>query len=411
MNLVQKAFLFYKKEGIKNTICRTGEKVLEIIARIPSVLKEKLFQKKYIRQVENNAAGKKIYVIIPCIDWNIPIFQRPHQIALALARRPNSHVFFVSDQYKYDRFPGILSVEENLDLLSWRIVRQVGPALKSAEHLTVLMTWPRQVDLLNYIPFDKFIYEYVDDLSLFYYYTNEMKAVHYDLIRKADLTVCTSRCLYDDACTFSDKVLLSPNACDYAFFHENRNCPIEPRLHEIVKDYRCVLGYYGSLASWFDYDLIIEIAQRKKNWCFVIVGYCFDGTVSKIRDAALDNIILFDAQPYEKIPAFASSFDIQIIPFIVNEITKATSPVKLFEYMAMGRPILTSAMPECLRYKSVITYSDAEDFISKAKELLAIREDDPYFEVMNEEARANTWDSRVKDILELEMGEYSAVPV
>lgn len=73
--------------------------------------------------------------------------------------------------------------------------------------------------------------------------------------------------------------------------------------------------------------------------------------------------------------------------------------------MAMGRPILTSAMPECFRYKSVTTYFDAEDFIRKACWLLSLQNDTAYFEVMSAEAMANTWDSRVNDILKVINGE------
>lgn len=131
----------------------------------------------------------------------------------------------------------------------------------------------------------------------------------------------------------------------------------------------------------------------------MLVGYCFDGTVSRLHEASLDNIILYPAQPYQSLPAFTSAFDIQTIPYLINEITKATSPVKLFEYMATGKPILTSAMPECLRYDSVTTYQDTQDFIRNVYRLLSLRDDAAYRNIMEAEAKANTWDSRVIEIL------------
>lgn len=400
MNLIKKAVLFCRKEGLRNTLTRTTEKVREMTARVPGILQEKLKKDYFYQQIQEKVSGRNVYIVIPCIDWNIPIFQRPHQIATVLSGQPDAHVFFVSDEYRYDNFAGIQSVNDHLDLLSWRIVKEIGSAFSHAEQVTVFMSWPRHADLLDYIPYQKLVYEYIDDLSLFYYYTDEMKSKHYELIRDADLTVCTARALFEDAKPVAKKALLSPNAGDYTFFHDNRNCPMEPSLPEKIKPYKCVLGYYGCLASWFDYDLILEVARRKPEWCFLLVGYCFDGTISRLQEAALDNIILYPPQPYQKLPSFMAAFDIQTIPFVINDITKATSPVKLFEYMAVGKPILTSALPECLQYQSVITYRDAEDFIKKTEHLLCIRNDFDYLAQMDAEAQNNTWHSRVTEILD-----------
>lgn len=114
----------------------------------------------------------------------------------------------------------------------------------------------------------------------------------------------------------------------------------------------------------------------------------------------MDNIIIYPAQPYAELPAYISAFDIQTIPFVINGITNATSPVKLFEYMATGKPILTSRLPECLQYRSVTTYYDCEDFMDQVERLMTIREDPEYRAVMDAEAKENTWAARVDEILD-----------
>lgn len=407
MNPIKKAILFCQKEGLKSTLTRSCEKIQEIAVRIPGRVKEQLFIDRYCDYIAQKSESKDVYILIPCIDWNIPIFQRPHQIAVSLTKRPNAQVFFVSDEYRYDNFAGYCPIGPQLDLISWRVLPKLKEALGTARHITVFMSWPRQAHLLEYIPYDQLVYEYIDDLSLFYYYTDAMKAKHYQLIQDADLTVCTARALYEDALPLAKSILLSPNAGDYEFFHQNRNCPIEPTLKERIQPYSCVLGYYGCLAHWFDYDLVLEVARRKPQWCFVLVGYCFDDTVSKLKEANLDNIILYPAQPYKNLPSFAAGFDIQIIPFVIDDITKATSPVKLFEYMATGKPILTSKMPECLNYQSVTTYQDTDDFIQKVDFLLTLHRNNAYFQTMEQEAKANTWDSRVDNILNALNGGFS----
>ena len=399
MNLIEKAVLFYQREGLHNTLTRTCQKVWEQIRRTPGDIAEHICPSRYCKTIADHVRGKQVYILMSCIDWNIPLFKRPHQIATVLSQRENTHVLFVSEKQRYDCFTGMFSVNSNLDVISQGLTTALGDALKQASHITVFKSWPRKAELLEQIPYNTLVYEYIDDISLFYYYTDAMKQKHYDLIREADLTVCTARALYEDALPIAQKVILSPIAGDYAFFRENRNCLAAPGLLEKTRKYECVLGYYGCLADWFDYDLVLEVARRKPEWCFVLVGYCFDGTVSRLQEANLENVLLYPAQPYANLPSFVTAFDIQTIPFTINNITNATSPVKLFEYMATGKPILTSRLPECLQYRSVTTYYDVDDFVCQAQRLMQLRDDPAYCAVMEEEAKANTWDARVAEIL------------
>ena len=94
MNLVKKAMLFCKKEGVKNTLIRTAEKLTETLVHTPGILKEKVSVEYFYHQIEEKVSGKDVYILIPCIDWNIPLFQRPHQIATALSGKPDTQVFF-----------------------------------------------------------------------------------------------------------------------------------------------------------------------------------------------------------------------------------------------------------------------------------------------------------------------------
>lgn len=399
MNLIKKALLFYKREGLYNTLIRTVQKIGEQIRRVPGDIVESIFSQYYRKRIAEHVKGKQVYIVISCIDWNIPIFQRPHQLATALSHKENAHVLFISEKQRYDYFSGMFLVNPNLDIVSERLTKVLYDSLQSAVQVTVFKTWPRRAEILEQIPYDALVYEYIDDFSLFYYYTEDLKQKHYDLMRKADLVVCTAKVLYEDALRITSKAIFSPNAGDYVFFHSNRNCPIFPALLEKTQKYECVLGYYGCLARWFDYALVLNIARKMPQWCFVFVGYCFDGTISQLQEAGLQNIILYPAQPYGNLPSFISAFDIQIIPFVINDITTATSPVKLYEYMASGKPILTSNLPECQRYQSVVTYLDGNDFIKKVSSLMTNRNNPEYIAVMDKEARENTWDARVTEIL------------
>lgn len=400
MALLQKGLHHIKTEGIGKTAHLGAAWLGKKLYRLPSRVRERLFHRRYAAQIAQHVAGRELYLLTYAFDWGTPLFQRPHQLAQALARRENAHVIFVSDQYRFDNFPGVLSVGPHLDAVSLPFLLRYPDALRGAKRVTVFKSLPLQLELLNAISYDALVYDYIDDLSVIPYRTPELEALHRKLMADADLTVCTAQALYDDALPYAKRALLAPNACDYALFHQVRSLAPDPELARRVEGYEHVLGYYGCLARWFDHELVLHVARERPSWCFVLIGQCFDGSDQRLRDAGLDNIVLWPAQPYQELPHFLVSFDVQLIPFRVDQITQATSPVKLFEYMAAGKPILTSAMPECMRYESAAIYHTPTEFIETVERLCALPPDAPYFTAMDREARENTWDARVADILE-----------
>jgi hypothetical protein len=104
---------------------------------------------------------------------------------------------------------------------------------------------------------------------------------------------------------------------------------------------------------------------------------------------------------YTKLPRYACHFTVATIPFVMNEITESTSPIKLFEYMAMGHPIVTTGMPECRKYRSVLIGENHADFIRKVDRAIGLRSDPAYLDTLKAEALANTWESKARDIYEL----------
>ena len=159
------------------------------------------------------------------------------------------------------------------------------------------------------------------------------------------------------------------------------------------------MGYYGALADWFDYDLIHKVAEIKKEWLWVLVGMDYDGSLYESDILNHDNVKYIPPQQYEKLPSFLKAFDVATIPFKINEITLSTSPVKLFEYMAAGKPIITSEMPECLKYQSVMTYKNVDEYISLVDNALNLEDDDEYWNILKKDALDNTWDARTDEIL------------
>jgi glycosyltransferase involved in cell wall biosynthesis len=90
-----------------------------------------------------------------------------------------------------------------------------------------------------------------------------------------------------------------------------------------------------------------------------------------------------------------------MIPFLINEVTESTSPIKLFEFMAMGKPVVTTAMPESRKYRSVLIGENHRDFIEKIDQALMLRNDKAYKEILKKEAFENTWESKARQIAAL----------
>jgi glycosyltransferase involved in cell wall biosynthesis len=166
-----------------------------------------------------------------------------------------------------------------------------------------------------------------------------------------------------------------------------------------VENGRPIAGYYGALAKWFDYRLLKSVAVLLPNWYFILIGLDYDGSVNRSRVLEYPNILWLGSKPYEKIPSYLKYFDVATIPFRLNEITHATSPLKLYEYMAAGKPIVTTAMNECQKYPPVLIAKDANDFALKLENSLSMRSDQAYQNSLCEWAEKNTWEQRAAQIL------------
>lgn len=98
---------------------------------------------------------------------------------------------------------------------------------------------------------------------------------------------------------------------------------------------------------------------------------------------------------------YARCADVLMIPFKINDITKSTSPVKIFEYMALHKPIVTTNMPECRKYKSVMIGHDKEEFIGLIAKAMDMRVDSNYIKLLDKEAKENDWSKKAKAIVDM----------
>ena len=106
-----------------------------------------------------------------------------------------------------------------------------------------------------------------------------------------------------------------------------------------------IIGYFGAFARWFDYETVRRVAVFESEYSWLLIGWDYDGSIRASDFEEVENIHVIGPISYELLPAYAKHFSVSTIPFLINDITLSTSPIKLFEYMALGHPIVTTSLP------------------------------------------------------------------
>lgn len=206
------------------------------------------------------------------------------------------------------------------------------------------------------------------------------------LLAGADLVVASSAFLQQQATQRNSNVLLIPNACDYEHFSKATQ----------TKNERTTIGYYGAIADWFDSDLVADLAERRPDWDFLLVGSTFSADVRRL--SRLPNVSLVGEKHYAEIPDWLGRFDVAIIPFKRTDLTEATNPVKAYEILASGKPLVSVPIPEVAALVPLVRLaSTAIEFENQISE--ALTEDQPEL-VENRRlfAAANTWQKRYESL-------------
>jgi glycosyltransferase involved in cell wall biosynthesis len=332
----------------------------------------------------------------PSLDWNVQLFQRPQQLAIALAKQ-GALVFYIQPKYDPTKPPFQL-VGERLYICHVHVdTFQILP-----NPLIYLLTWNSMY--ASRFEHPRILYDYVDDIHAFYGDHRQILKGHRYLLKNAAYVLATARQLFDEVRTMRPDALFSPNGVVYEHFARaaRREYSVPPPdMLPVLAAGNPVIGYYGALARWFDYDLLKELARLRPYYQFVLIGPDYDGTLELAGVPLDENIHWLGVKPYADLPHYLQYFDVAIIPFVVNDITNATSPLKLFEYMAGEKPIVITPMHETMHYPGVAVGSDPLQFAQQLDVALSKRDDQAYLSLLRQTARENTWERRADEILNL----------
>ncbi len=370
--------------------------------------------KKYrriIREILTQQDYERVVLWRSSFGYNVPLFQRPQHIANNLVKNGCLVLYEVTTMT--DKVKTVKNFSDNLYLLNFnnillnRILMSELKNIEKPKYIQLYSTdWKLSVEnIKNYMANGfGFIYEYIDDISPELAGT---KDIPQNIIDKYDFAmsnpevyvVVTADLLKQDVISHrgEENLIFSSNGVDYSFFQSLDNDYVfEKEFTDILNLGKPIVCYYGALAKWFDYDLIKKIAATDM-YSVVLFGIKYDESYDENLNGE-KNIYFLGARDYKVLKNYAKKCDILTIPFKINNITRATSPVKVFEYMALNKPIVTTDMNECRKYKSILIAQDHEDFINKLQEAMSLQNNTDYINLLNEEALQNDWSMKAKAI-------------
>jgi UDP-galactopyranose mutase len=336
--------------------------------------------------------GTATLICFSHLRWNF-VFQRPQHLMSRFAREMN--VIFWEEPIEIEAHKtAFLQVREAPDAPNVRIVVPHLPqdmpddareaALKRLldAHIASLsgplIAWyytPMMLPFSKHITADVTVYDAMDELSKFKFAPEHLLDYEQELIDRADLVFTGGSSLYEAKKDRHASVHCFPSSVDRAHFCKSRARQFDPADQEELPKPR--LGFYGVIDERFDTELLARVAEMRPRWSFVMVG-----PVVKIAEEDLPrrpNIHYLGSKTYDQLPAYLSGWDVALMPFAMNESTQFISPTKTPEYLAGGKPVVSTPIKDVVRHygelEGVKIASTSKEFVAACEEALGLAHD------------------------------------
>jgi glycosyltransferase involved in cell wall biosynthesis len=344
--------------------------------------------------LERARNSKGVIIFLPSVGWDLINVQRSHHLARQFARGGYISIFDCTNAY--DDVDGFREIEPNLFLF------------RADEHY--LYEFPQAVLWALTYNFDRkdaypshfqTVYDWIDDIEVFPYDRQFMEANHQRALQESTVVASVAKRLHQQAIVVRPEAIYLPNGVDDKHFaNAGIKLPDDSDLRLLLEEGKPIAGYYGAFAEWFDYEKLEQLAVLRPDWNFLLIGQRYDLSMSQ-RGASLlkrSNVHWIGPRKYEVLPAYLRIFDVAMIPFLINDITLATSPLKLYEYFAGGKPVVTSPMPECMAYSEVFAVEHLQEFSEALDKARIQGRDQGFCDHLRNLARQNSWSARVQTL-------------
>ena len=295
-------------------------------------------------------------------------------------------------QVPFRTLPGVRALNRRIGrMLVKRALRHLG-----FEQPLLWFAVPHTAALAGQLDERFLVYYCIDDYaSLPDVDRSEIRRMDETLARAAGQVFVASRPLLEAKQWLNPHTAYSPHGVDVELFQQALD-PALP-LPEGAQHLRHpVIGFFGLLEAWTDLELIAYLARARPDWTFLLIGRAAVD-VSELQ--SLPNVILPGAQPHEMLPRWAKAFDVAIVPLRQNEQVRNSNPLKLREYLAAGKPVVSVWTPEVERFAECIEIARSpEEFLARIEDALRTESEE------KRDARRNavagmTWEARVGEAL------------
>jgi UDP-galactopyranose mutase len=232
----------------------------------------------------------------------------------------------------------------------------------------------------------------MDELAAFKNAPTALKENEKELMAKADVVFTGGHSIYEAKKDLHPNIHPFPSSIDKEHFGKARKKVEEPADQAHIPHPR--FGFFGVIDERLDIELIRQVAEARPEWHFIIIG-----PVVKINPASLprfENIHYLGGKDYKELPQYIASWDIAMIPFAMNESTKFISPTKTPEYLAGGKPVISTPIKDVIspygENKLVHIAANAEEFIQHAEAELAKKNHNAWLHKVDTFLAGNSWE-------------------
>jgi UDP-galactopyranose mutase len=344
--------------------------------------------------INHATTGREVQPDLVCFShlrWNF-VYQRPQHL---LSRAARSRRVFVVEEPIFDNGSMRLDVSESDDgvyvvvpylpdglsseVARQAVLRRLVDQLFAEQQIEEFVAWyytPMALEFTQHLKPLATIYDCMDELSAFKGAHSSLQAREQQLFGRCDLVFTGGQTLYEAKRSQHDSVHAFPSSIDRAHFGKARSIKSEPADQQNLPHPR--LGFFGVIDERFDIELLNSIALARPDWQFVMIG-----PIVKIDPAILPrhrNIHYLGGRDYKDLPDYLSGWDVALLLFARNEATRFISPTKTPEYLAAGKPVVSTSIRDVVRpygQQQLVKIADEpEEFVQAVESILAENEND-----------------------------------